>query len=486
MKKVLLPLFLLSLLLTTAVAFAGAGGDMAIVDVYVRQADGGSELVSSGRVTDTQVLVPAFIFPSHLAPGQSSFDQETGRLLLSVRKPAWQMETESLDKRLRQGVTLNFPAVLQEKEYFVNIKNLEKILGLRMRYDQYAGRLYLERDAAFSDRRLNTVRPAWRPQGKLNLVWDYIPGFSPDLSQQETIRGLDVISPTWFSIAPDGRLLINNADWKYVQDAHAKGYKVWPLFKNGDFDPDLTRKFLASETLQELVIGQMLVYTALYDLDGINIDFENVYEADRDRLTAFVKRVADALRQQNLVSSVDVTVPGPSPNWSKCYDRRGLSQAVDYVMVMTYDEHWGASPVAGPVASLNWVDENLALLADNHIPREKLVMGIPFYAREWRETTEPAGGVRVSSRAYGMEAIAAKVAERQLTPVWLEEQGLFYTEYRQAGSLYRIWLEEETSIARKAALVNKYNLAGAASWRKNFAAPHIWQVLETELKAPLQ
>lgn len=482
MKKVMLPVILLSLLLVMTAAFAGTVGGLQVIDVYVRRPDGSAEIVSSGRMTATQILVPAFIFSSHLAPGQSAFDPKTGRLQIAVDKPAWQLETAALDARLEQGVTLNFLAMLRENEYFINIKNMEKLLGFRLNYDQDAGRLYIEQGAAFSDRRLNSVRADWSPAGKLNLVWDYISRFSPDLSAQPTISGLDVISPTWFSIAADGRLLMNNADWKYVEDAHAKGYQVWPLFKNGDFDPDLTRKFLASETLQDLIISQMLVYTALYDLDGINIDFENVYEDDRDRLTAFVGRLAGALREQNVISSVDVTVPGPSPNWSKCYDRQGLGQAVDYVMVMTYDEHWGASPVAGPVASHGWVDRNLDLIVDHYIPREKLVMGIPFYTREWRETIDEQGKIQVRSRAYGMEDVAKKLREHQLTPVWLEEQGLFYTEYQKDGSRYRIWLEDATSIARKAALVKKYDLAGAASWRKGFEAPHIWPVLAAALK----
>jgi spore germination protein YaaH len=373
-------------------------------------------------------------------------------------------------------------ATIYENEYFINIKNMEKILGVQLRHDEDRGRLYIERGATFADKQLNKVRPAWSPKGKLNLVWDYIPRFSPDLTKQATISGLDVISPTWFSIAADGRLLINNANMKYVQDAHAKGYKVWPLFKNGDFDPDLTKEFLANETMQDLIISQLLVYTALYNLDGINIDFEDIYEEDRERLTEFVKRLADALREQKVISSVDVTVPGSSPNWSKCYDRKGLAQAVDYVMVMTYDEHWGSSPVAGPVSSLGWVDHNLDLILKHYIPREKLVMGIPFYTREWRETIDEHGKVKVRSKAYGMDDIQKKLEEHNLKPIWLEDKGLFYTEYKKDSSLYRIWLEDEKSIAKKAALVKKYDLAGAASWRKGFEAPHIWPVLEKELK----
>jgi spore germination protein YaaH len=110
-------------------------------------------------------------------------------------------------------------------------------------------------------------------------------------------------------------------------------------------------------------------------------------------------------------------------------------------------------------------------------------MGIPFYTREWRETIDEHGKVKVRSKAYGMDDIQKKLEEHNLKPIWLDDKGLFYTEYKKDGSLYRIWLEDEKSIAKKAALVKKYDLAGAASWRKGFEAPHIWPVLEKELKS---
>ena len=482
MKKTALVIALLLLILSASGFASSAVNSLEYVEVFIKKQDGSTELVSSGRIGPNQILVPAYIIPEYIAPGTAAFDSGAGRLRLAVKKPEWQLETAKLDAWVKKGVTLNFLSVDYENDHFINLKNLEKLFGIALKHDVERGRLYIEPGVKLADRRLNTVRPDWSPVGKLNLVWDFISRKSPDLAKQAKISGLDVISPTWFSISADGRTVINNADVKYVLDAHAKGYKVWPLFKNGDFDPDLTKRFLASKSMQDSVISQLLVYTSVYDLDGINIDFEDIYEDDRDRLSGFIKRLADALKQQKVISSIDVTVPGSSPNWSKCYDRKALGQAVDYVMVMTYDEHWASSPVSGPVSSLGWVDYNLDLITKNYIPREKLVMGIPFYAREWREVTDQTGKLKVSSKAYGMEAIQKKVKDNKLTPIWLEDKGLFYTEYKQDGALFRIWLEEETSIARKAALVKKYDLAGAASWRKGFEAPHIWPVLEKALK----
>jgi len=64
----------------------------------------------------------------------------------------------------------------------------------------------------------------------------------------------------------------------------------------------------------------------------------------------------------------------------------------------------------------------------------------------------------------------------------LQDKGQNYVEYHKAGKLYRIWLEDQKSIALKANLVHKYGLAGAASWRKDFEQPEIWDVLNATLK----
>ena len=68
---------------------------------------------------------------------------------------------------------------------------------------------------------------------------------------------------------------------------------------------------------------------------------------------------------------------------------------------------------------------------------------------------------------------------------WLGDKGQHYTAYQKDGKLYRIWLENERSMELRAAMIKHYKLAGAASWRKGFEKPAIWNVLNSALKAPL-
>ncbi|WP_425449440.1 glycosyl hydrolase family 18 protein [Dethiothermospora halolimnae] len=329
------------------------------------------------------------------------------------------------------------------------------------------------------DNRINKKREHWNNDKKINLVWDHINKYSPDLSEEEKIKGLNVISPTWFSIVSESGYVVNNSDIKYVKDAHDKGYKVWALINNG-FDPDLTHKLLLNEDGKKRAINQIVTYASIYNLDGINIDFENVYYKDKDRLTAFIKDLTGALKEQNLIVSIDTTVPSGSLNWSKFYDRESLGKIVDYVMVMTYDEHWASSPKSGSVASIDWVSRGIEKSL-KYIPNEKLIMGIPFYTREWEETEDNSGNIKVTSKALSMETVKNRIKEYDSEVIWLDDIGQHYTEYKKDGKKYRIWIEDSKSVDLKARLVHKYNLAGVGLWRKGFEEEEVWTVLNNTL-----
>ena len=322
----------------------------------------------------------------------------------------------------------------------------------------------------------------WKPTGgKINLTWEQVTSRNPDTSAIGEMPGLNVISPTWFYLADDQGRIGNRADKSYVNWAHGRGYQVWALFSN-DFDPDRTKKALSNYETRMYMIKQIIGFAEAYDLDGINIDFENVYLEDKDKMTQFVREMTPLLHEQGLVVSIDVTVRGGSPMWSLFLDREALGQTVDYMIVMTYDEHWASSPKAGSVASLPWTEKGIVdIMREDKVPASKLVLGIPYYTREWTETVVN-GQVKVTSRAFGMTTAGNIIRERNLTPVFDESAGQDYVEYKADGATKKIWLENAKSIRARVEIVRKYDLAGVASWRRGFETPDIWTAIKETLE----
>lgn len=412
---------------------------------------------------------------------QLRFDLAEKRVYVTLETPRFQLETANLDRTLQKGLTLNFPLKLIAGKPYINLYNLDRILGItaRPRKEEKIVDLFPEASLGYTTYQINKPRDKAAFTGKINAVWDHVGLVNRNLGIEPAIDGLDVILPTWFTIVNAEGLVLNKADQRYVADAHEKRYKVWALLSNG-FDRELTRKILQDANAQENMIKQIVLYVSLYNLDGINLDFENMYEEDKEQFTSFVKLLAAALHEQNAALSIDVTIPSNSAFWSRCYDRRELGKIADYVMVMAYDEHPRLSPISGSVASLGWVEKGIAaILAD--IPKEKVILGIPFYTREWEESSSD-GTVKVQAKTLSMSQANEILRENGVKPVWLEDKGQFYAEYTKRDKQYKIWLEEPASLKLKAELVLTHQLAGVAAWRKDFEEEEVWGVLKTVLK----
>ena len=310
--------------------------------------------------------------------------------------------------------------------------------------------------------------------GNLGVLWDWqAPGEKESrLVQREKLPGIDVLSPSWFIIEnAQGKIKTRHGSVKYVRQAHNKGYQVWALITN-NFDPKMTSKLLDSPLARKRVIAQMEQLAKDYELDGFNLDFENINPADKDKLTDFVQEISKALKTQGLIISIDVTIPSNSGYWSKCYDRKAIAEVVDYVMLMAYDEHGAGSEGSGSVASLPWVEDGIQKTLQEGVPEKKLILGMPLYMRLWQETKG-----KVKAKTLSMAQADKVIQEKGLVPVWLSKEGQYYFEYQEKNNRYRVWQENRRSLALKASLVNRYNLAGGAYWRSTLETEDVWPAL---------
>lgn len=319
------------------------------------------------------------------------------------------------------------------------------------------------------------------PTSPINLTWEAVYSKNPDVNQMPELPGINVVSPTWFSLKNEAGDIHSLASMNYVHWAQKRDYQVWGLFSN-DFDPDITHSALQNFETRQKMISQLLQYSEMYNLDGLNIDFENVYLKDKELVTQFVRELTTLAHQAGLIISMDITFISNSEMWSMFYDRKELAKIVDYMIVMAYDEHWGSSPVAGSVASFPWVEKHLQRILED-IPNERLVLGVPTYTRVWKEQETEGGNIEVSSRALSMGAVEKWIEERNLTPVFDEKSGQDYLEYydETEKTTEKIWIENAVSIAKRAEMVHKYELAGVASWNRFFANDESWEALDQAL-----
>lgn len=307
----------------------------------------------------------------------------------------------------------------------------------------------------------------------INLTWDYTYRKVKNTDGINLIPGVNIISPTWFSINGEESIL-DKGNTEYVRKYNDLGYEIWPLINN-NFDPDLTHELLSKSSTREKLIKDILELYKYYGFQGINIDFENVHLKTKDLLTQFVRELYPVFKEAGMSVSIDVTGISTAENWSLCYDRKRLSEAVDYMILMAYDQHWASSPIAGSVAEYSWVEKTILGVLE-YIPNNKLILGVPFYTRLWVEKDG-----KVSSQALSMEMANKFISENNMDLIWDDNSLQYYGQIEKDEKIYKIWLENKKSLEIKASLVHKYELAGIASWRKGFETADVWDSLHKVL-----
>lgn len=320
-------------------------------------------------------------------------------------------------------------------------------------------------------------------QGNVSLVWEYFSKYAKAPQRTEKIDGVNVVAPTFFSLSDSkkGAIVANvgQAGQNYINWAHSNGYRVWPWVANeatNKADKDLTSEILNDYKLREKLINSIVSAVEMYNLDGINLDFENMYESDKDAYSRLVIELAPRLKELGKVLSVDVTAPDGSPDWSLCFNRNVIGDVADYVIFMAYDQHNQSSTEAGTVAGCDWVEANInKFLGQEGVKPEKIILAMPFYTRVWNVTD---GGL--SSSAVDMKSQSTLIpGDAKIT--WDDSLKQNLAEYEKNGRTYKVWMEDAKSLKCKLDLVKKYSLAGGAFWRKDQETSDVWKVINENL-----
>lgn len=332
---------------------------------------------------------------------------------------------------------------------------------------------------------------------KINLVWHQVTNFTANERMQELMsnaEGVNVISPTWFSIIDNDGNISSLASQSYVDTAHRMGLEVWALVDNFSLEIS-SYEILSKMSSRENLIHNLINKTLEYNIDGINVDFESLGFNAEDGFIQFIRELSIQCRANGIVLSIDNYVPTAA---TAHYNRKEQGIVADYIIIMGYDEHYGGSPKSGSTASYEFVRNGIEDTL-KEVPANKVVNALPFYTRVWKETPESKataddrgvlvedsnseyGRYLLSSQAVSMAYAEKLLRENGVTPMWVEALKQYYGEYEKDGYRYLIWLEEEESIRAKMDLVSEYEIAGVAGWKLSLEKPGIFSIINEYLK----
>ncbi|MGI8315756.1 LysM peptidoglycan-binding domain-containing protein [Halobacillus mangrovi] len=294
-------------------------------------------------------------------------------------------------------------------------------------------------------------------------------------------RNFTYLSPFTYGIREDGSITEMNEE-SVLQAARANN--VAPLmvltnFSNGSFSSDRAATILRNPDLQETLITNILAKMEEKGYTGLNIDFEYVYPEDRENYNNFLRRVVARLRPAGYTVSTAVAPKIKADQQGLLYEAHDYpahGEILDFVVIMTYEWGWaGGRPWA--IAPINKVREVLDY-AVTAIPRDKIMMGVPLYGRDWKipwvegtfaRTVSPKEAVQLAAK-YGVEI---QYDETYQSP---------YFRYRdESGQEHEVWFEDARSMEAKYNTIINYGLRGGSYWVLGNPFPQNWPVLRDNL-----
>jgi len=402
-------------------------------------------------------------------PARIQLDKEWGeRTVATIKKDTAVRLKGGVKSPILRDVTKGEKVViLEEMETWVKVKTSDSMMG-------YVENKFLDgKTTETTQSTSGYVEPEYTSihrDYKINLAWHAIYTEAGNDSFEEYTagtKGINVISPTWFSLTDNEGNYTNFASSTYVQKAHEKGMEVWALIDNLSQEVS-TFEIMSYTSKRERLINNLVSDVMAVGADGINLDFEQISYDAGEHYVEFIRELSVACRANNLVLSVDNYVPRESTTH---YNRREQGIVADYVIIMGYDEHWGGGGVAGSVASLPFVLEGIEQTL-TEVPSQKVINAIPFYTRVWK--TE---GGNVTSEALGMEATQAFIRDNGIETHWDETTCQNYGEKTMNGILYQVWVEDNESITAKLNVMDSHNIAGVAEWKLGFEDSSVWDII---------
>lgn len=337
-------------------------------------------------------------------------------------------------------------------------------------------------------------------------------GFLPYWTIQSAEVPSAVTDVAYFAVIFDGQgrlveRIDGGAEMGYAR-LQSDSFTDWLAEQPTDRDIHITITGQSNDEIAELVtspvarqsfrqtVTQLL---ASYPFAGVQLDFEYSATATDQVRAGYVQLVRELnqdIKRMDPNLKLSVAAFGSAASKQSFWDIAGLAPHIDYLIIMSYDYHVRSSQVAGPVAPLfgketgRWQDDITSNLRDflQHIPPEKILLGIPFYGYEWQISGDAPGSPTFPSS--GATATYKRVQELLTERAGDIEEGwdsaalspfIFYQENGQNRIIY---YDNPRSLSYKLDLVNQLNFGGIAIWALGYEGEQseLWRVIETKFE----
>lgn len=268
---------------------------------------------------------------------------------------------------------------------------------------------------------------------------------------------------------------------------------------------DLIETILDSEAARTTLIAEIVSLVKEYNLNGVNIDFEYAGTPDRLHQQTFSdwsKQLSTQLKKEAPGTSLSLSImplsarPGPNGEPTDLFEFAKLSSVYDRFIGMSYDFYGENSDIAGPIAPMKGFKDNkfffdVETMYEDFakvLPKNKIVMGIPYYGWDWAvqsgKTINSLTLSRDNPDDYRAVISYARAREdKNLKPkqcTWDDYALETWCWYTKDGIDHQVWLADNKSVAARFDFAKKQNLGGIGIWVLGYDKNYndLWEMIE--------
>mgnify|MGYP002780068927 FL=1 len=326
------------------------------------------------------------------------------------------------------------------------------------------------------------LAPSAAPASPGALVVPEVTGFHVnwDDNSFDAVRAhaarLDVLIGEWAFVPPAGDGVRWRIDRRVTTHLaampEAERPRLVAMLTNVDtatavFDPVRAARLIGTPAARARTVRALADGVRAWRLAGICVDLENLDDATRAALPAFVRELRATLAP--LGATVSQTVAASAPD----VELRAAGREADRVIAMLYDEHYGGGD-PGPVASGPWY-EGAARRIAALVPRERLVLAIGTYGYDWHDAQRPGEAAEALTFAETMRGVRDGIGGRVRWDAAARTPVATWTDPDSTDHV--AWFLDATTAHDQQRVAAALGVRGVALWRLGAEDPALWDVI---------
>src|SRR6185369_5895476 len=152
----------------------------------------------------------------------------------------------------------------------------------------------------------------------------------------EYISKMNLVIPEWIFIDPTADTIFTTIDERALKVMKASGVKIMPILSNNYkevFRGDGVHRIINDPKKKQRLIDDLVKILEKNDFAGVNVDFEELMEANNEHLVQFQRDLYTQLHAKHFLVTQDV-IP-----FNEDYNFKELSKYNDYIFLMAYDQY---------------------------------------------------------------------------------------------------------------------------------------------------